>query len=177
MQLIRRKVQDGGKGVAFFREKVQDGGKWRCPLKVTLEQIDRGTEEVIIRYRQMTDSLTGIVEYLEGRSDKLTGIKDGQQFLVNVPDILYLESVDGVTYFYTKSEVYKTAHTLALFETLYEQEGFFRCSKSTMLNIYRIRRLKSMSGHRIDAMMDNGEHIIISRHYAGALRNILKGEM
>ncbi|MCM1175326.1 MAG: LytTR family transcriptional regulator DNA-binding domain-containing protein [Blautia sp.] len=146
-------------------------------MKVTLEQIEKGNEEVVIRYRRMTERLERVVEYLEGQNAKLAGTKDGQQFLINVQDILYLESVDGVTYFYTKKDVYRTGHTLALLETLYAQEGFFRCSKSGMLNIYRIGRLKSMPGNRIDATMDNGEHIVISRRYAGELRNLLRGEM
>ncbi len=180
MQLIGRKVQDDGNEVVFLRRKlykeISKFGERRSALKVTLQQIDRGNEEVIIRYRQMTEYLAGIVEYLEGKSEKLAGTKDGQQFLINVQDILYLESVDGVIYFYTKSEVYRTGHTLALFETLYAREGFFRCSKSVMLNIYRIKRLKSMAGNRIDAMMDNGEHIVISRRYAGELRSILREE-
>lgn len=145
-------------------------------MKVTLQRIEKGNEEVVVRYRQMTERLEHIVEYLEGQNEKLAGIRDGQQFFINIQDILYLESVDGVTYFYTKKEVYRTGHTLALFEALYAQEGFFRCSKSAMLNIYRIERLKSMSGNRIDATMDNGEHIVISRRYAGELRNRLKEE-
>lgn len=203
VQLIGRKVQDDGKGVVFPDRKLykrvrRTGRLWthlgivlislciavdaacqerRGMLKVTLQQIDKGNEEVIIRYRQMTEHLAGIVEYLEGKSEKLSGTKDGQQFFVSIQDILYLESVDGITYFYTKGEVYRTGHTLALFETLYAQDGFFRCSKSVMLNIYRIRRLKSMSGNRIDATMDNDEHIVISRRYARELRNILKEEM
>lgn len=145
-------------------------------MKVTLQQIEKGNEEVIIRYRQMTERLERVVEYLEGQNEKLSGTRDGQQFFINIQDILYLESVDGVTYFYTKKELYRTVHTLALFETLYAQEGFFRCSKSMMLNIYRIERLKSMPGNRIDATMDNGEHIVISRRYAGELRNLLREE-
>lgn len=145
-------------------------------MKVTLKQIEKGNEEIIIRYRRMTERLERIVEYLEGQNEKLSGTKDGQQFFVNIQDILYLESVEGVTYFYTKKEVYRSAHTLTLLESLYAQEGFFRCSKSMMLNIYRIGRLKSMPGKRIDATMDNGEHIVISRHYAGELRNRLKEE-
>ena len=192
MQLTGKKVHGGGAGVAFWGRKLYKGDRkaeqdspgrnrgfvltWRDSLRVTLQQIDRGNEEVIVRYRQMTDHLAGIVRYLEGKSEKLSGMKDGQQFFINVQDILYLESVDGVTYFYTESEVYRTGHTLALFETLYAHDGFFRCSKSVMLNIYRFNRLKSMNGNRIDATMDNGEHIVISRRYAGALRNILREE-
>lgn len=161
----------------FFREKsyikeVKGAGS----LKVTLQQIEKGNEEVIVRYRQMTERLEHIVEYLEGQNEKLSGTKDGQHFFVNIQDILYLESVEGVTYFYTKKEVYRTGYTLALFEALYAQEGFFRCSKSMMLNIYRIEKLKSMPGNRIDATMDNGEHIVISRRYAGELRNLLREE-
>ena len=45
-----------------------------------------------------------------------------------------------------------------------------------IINIYRIEKLKSESGNRIDAMMDNGEHVIISRRYAKELRSILRGE-
>jgi DNA-binding LytR/AlgR family response regulator len=145
-------------------------------LKVTLQQIEKGNEEVIIRYRRMTERMERIIEYLEGQSEKLSGTKGGQEFFISIQDILYLESVDGVTYFYTKKEVYRVAHTLTFLEALYAQEGFFRCSKSMMLNIYRIERLKSMPGKRIDATMDNGEHIVISRRYAGELRNRLREE-
>lgn len=175
-RLSGRKCRLSGEGL-FFGEKsyIKESGG-RDILKVTLKQIEKGNEEIIIRYRRMTERLERIVEYLEGQNEKLSGTKDGQQFFVNIQDILYLESVEGVTYFYTKKEVYRSAHTLTLLESLYAQEGFFRCSKSMMLNIYRIGRLKSMPGKRIDATMDNGEHIVISRHYAGELRNRLKEE-
>ena len=58
---------------------------------------------------------------------------------------------------------------------LYSEEGFFRCSKAMVLNVYRIEKLQSLSGNRIDATMDNGEHVIISRRYAKELRVLLKG--
>lgn len=144
-------------------------------MKITLQQIDAGAEEIIIRYRQMTKRMEGIVRYVEGQDEKLSGIKDGQQFLIGIHKIIYLESVEGVTYLYTEKEVYKSELTLALFEALYAEENFFRCSKSMVINIYHIDRLKSMSGNRIDATMDNGEHVIISRRYARELRQILKG--
>lgn len=145
-------------------------------MKVILQQIQGGNEEAIIKYRQMTERIEDIVRYVEGQSEKLLAIKDGQQILINIPDIIYAESVDGFTFLYTDGAVYRTALTLLHFETLYAEAGFFRCSKSMVLNIYRIRRLKSMSGSRIDAALDNEEHIIISRHYAKQLRNILKGD-
>lgn len=146
-------------------------------MKITLEQISQGVDEVIIKYKQMTKRIDGIVRYIEGQEQKLSGVKDGQQFLISIHTVIYLESVEGITYLYTEQEVYRSEFTLALFEALYGEEGFFRCSKSMVINLYRIDKLKSMPGSRIDVTMDNGEHVVISRRYAKELRQILKGEM
>ncbi|MDE6435372.1 MAG: LytTR family transcriptional regulator DNA-binding domain-containing protein [Lachnospiraceae bacterium] len=146
-------------------------------MKVVLQQISEGSEEIRIRYRQMTEQIEGIVHYIEGQGDKLIGMKDGQQFMLRPYDVLYLESVEGTAYLYTEKEVYRSSLTLMAAERAYGDEGYFRCSKSMVLNIYRIRKLQSMSGNRIDVTMDNGEHVVISRRYAKELRNILKGEM
>ncbi len=145
-------------------------------MKITLQQIREGNEEVIIKYRQMTGQIDKIVKYIEGQSEKMPGTKDGERFLINIHQIIYLESVDGVTWFYTKDDVFKSELTLALCEVLYAGEGFFRCSKSMIINIYHIGKLKSMPGNRIDATMDNGEHVIISRRFSRELRSILRRE-
>lgn len=145
-------------------------------MKITLQQIADEKEEIIIKYKQMTPQIEGIVKYLEGQTKKLFVLKDGQQIKIGIPDVIYLESVDGTTFLYTHDEVYRIPLTLALFEIVYADSGFLRCSKSMILNICRIDRLKSMPGNRIDATMDNGEHIVISRRYAKALRIILKEE-
>ena len=145
-------------------------------MKVTLQQISAGSEEVVIKYKDMTEQIEGIVNYINRQEKKLIGLKEGQQYAIPPQNVIYLESVDGVTYLYTSMEVYRTNLSLAAVEAMYMEEGYFRCSKSMIINIYRITKLKSESGNRIDAMMDNGEHVIISRRYAKELRRILRGE-
>lgn len=145
-------------------------------MKVILDHIDDGNEEVIIKYKNLNDRIEGIVRYIEQQGDKLLGMKDDQQCIIKLPDVIYLESVDGITYLYTDTDVYRTNLTLTTFEMTYSEEGFFRCSKSMVIHIYRIQRLKSISGNRIDVTMDNGEHVIISRKYTKELRRIIKGE-
>lgn len=146
-------------------------------MKITLQQIHEGKDEVIIKYRQMTERIEEIVKLVEGQGEKVLGIKEGQQFLISIHKVIYLESVDGITYLYTEDEVYKSNLTLALFEVMYAEEGFFRCSKSMVINIYRIKKLKSMSGSRIDVTLDNEEHVVISRRYAKELRRIIREEV
>lgn len=145
-------------------------------MKITLRQIDAGQEEVIIRYRHMTEEIDGIIKYVEGQGKRLLVTKDGQQAPVRVSQVIYAESVDGATWLYTDKEIYRSGLTLSFLEGMYAGDGFFRCSKSMVINIYCISRLKSMPEKRIDVTMSNGEHVIISRHYAKALRDILKGD-
>ncbi len=145
-------------------------------MKITLEQITGGQDEIVIRYRERTPEIDGIIRGLEQRRDRIYAEKDGEGMLISPSDVLYLESVEGSVYVYMESAVAKTALTLSAAENTYCGEGFFRCSKSMVINIYHISYLKSISGNRVDVTMDNGEHLIISRRYVRALRSILKGE-
>ena len=54
-------------------------------------------------------------------------------------------------------------------------DSFFRCSKSMIINLNRVSALKSLSSNRIDATLENGEHIMISRRYASDFRKLLRG--
>lgn len=144
-------------------------------MKIRLEQIAEGNDEVILRYREMTPQITALLHYLDRTGTMLVGKRDGQQVVLHPRDVIYLESVDGITYLYTPDEVYSSGESLTAAQEKYSEEGYFRCSKSMVMNIYHIDRLQSLSGNRIDAEMSNGEHVIISRHYAKELRRILKG--
>ena len=110
----------------------------------------------------------------EGR--KIIGWKDKTQVVIALDDILYIESVDGRTFVYTESEVYKVNYNLLQMEELLRDISFFRCSKSMIMNIDKVLNLKSLSSNRIDATMINDEHIMISRTYASEFRRIIKGE-
>ncbi len=145
-------------------------------MKLTLQQITDGGDEIIIRYRQRTDEIDDLIRTIELRRSRISAETDGVKQLIAPADVLYLESVDNSVFVYTADTVAKTELTLTSAESLYSQNGFFRCGKSVVINIYHISYLKSISGNRVDATMDNGEHVIISRRYVKALRSILKGE-
>ena len=102
-------------------------------MKVTLQQISAGAEEIIIKYKKMTEQIEGIVNYINQKEAKLIAYKDGQQFAIPPQNVIYLESVDGVTYLYTSMEVYRTNMSLAAVESLYMDEGYFRACKKIFI--------------------------------------------
>lgn len=144
-------------------------------MKIKIQQVPEGQEEIILRYYKMTEEIQEILHFLKQKDNTLLVKKDGQQIVIQPGQVIYLESVEGVTYVYTRKDIYASNISLATAGELFSSQGFFRCSKSMVLNIYHIERLKSEPGNRIDAQMKNGEHVIISRRYAKELRRILKG--
>lgn len=170
-------------------------------MKVRLEQIDGGEEEIIIRYRNRDSRSEGIfravLEAVRGGEDdqrtgyenhqipdgteekqmpgRITAFWEGHTIYVVPGEVYYLESVDGVTYAYLQDKVVRIPERLKTLEMLYGKKGFFRCSKAMILNIHRISYLKSEPGSRIRATLENGEQVIISRKYGKELRRILKG--
>lgn len=144
-------------------------------LKFRLEQRADGPEEVVIRYREMNADVRGLVDFLEGQDMKLAGRDDSGLKLLPPEEIYYFEYVDEKVFAYTRSRLYQVDQTLGELEQLLGTRSFFRCSKSLIVNVQKIRLLNSMMGSRIDVQLDNDEHIVISRHYAGAFREMLKG--
>lgn len=144
-------------------------------MKLTMEKATKGEDEIIIRYHEMNEQLETIVEIVQGGGRKICAVIEGQTHLLIPESILYLESVDGVTFAYLEDRVCKVQMRLFELAAMYESRGFFRCSKSMVLNIYKISFLKSEPGNRICATMENGEQVMISRKYAKALRQKLRG--
>lgn len=74
---------------------------------------------------------------------------------------------------YTGQSVYQTALGLGELESRYGGLGFFRAGKSSVVNLHRIRSLVSQGAGRIEATLETGEKLIVSRRYAPLLRERL----
>lgn len=154
-------------------------------MKYTIRQIAEGEDEVILKYRRMTPEVRRILRLLNGEQQKIVGQKETRfgeigtkekiQTVLDREQILYIESVDGRTFAYTEEEVVQLEYSLYQMSQILDDINFFRCSKSMIINIDKVRTLKSLSSNRIDAAMSNGEHIVISRTYASDFRKRLRG--
>ncbi|MBO4618367.1 MAG: LytTR family transcriptional regulator DNA-binding domain-containing protein [Lachnospiraceae bacterium] len=144
-------------------------------MKIDIKKIDSGEDEIILRYKEVTPKIKRILDALNGESNRLVGRKDDKQVVVDTGEILYIESVDDKTFAYTESDVVRVDNTLQGITEALDDIKFFRCSKSMIINVDKVRVLKSLSSNRIDATLENGEHILISRTYASDFRKLLKG--
>lgn len=144
-------------------------------MKVDIRKIETGDDEVIVRYKEETGRIRKILDVLRDGDEKLYGKKESDVVSVIPGDILYIESVDDKIFAYTCDDIFRLEGTLAGIIQKLGDERFFRCSKSMIINIDKVDSLHSLSSNRIDATMEGGEHIMISRTYASEFRRILRG--
>lgn len=145
-------------------------------MKFTIHQIKDGEDELILKYKQINSEVEEILNFMKRNEKKIVGKIDGEKIIFPVEDILYIERVDDKTFAYSTDKVIQLDLSLAMVEMVLDDEKFFRCSKSMIININRVERLKSLPSNRIDATMQGGEHIMISRTYASDFRRLLRGE-
>ena len=145
-------------------------------MKVTLRQAAGGAKEIIVRFDRMDDEVRAVLDLL-GHAGKRLYARDGDTVhMLDPADVLYFESVDEHTFAYTAAGVFGVPQSLTALAEAYAPRGFFRCSKSMAVNLRRITSLKSGDYGRIFATLQNGERILVSRRYAGALRETLQKE-
>ena len=142
-------------------------------MQVRFEQVSSPSEEgAVIKAQSQTDDIKAAIELLEGRERKIPLIKDGNNFLVEMSAIYYIESVDKKSFVYTKQNCYETR--LRLYE-LEESLGayFSRVSKSMIVNLKKIKGVKSDLSCRMEATLLNDEKIVISRSYVKDIKRRL----
>ena len=142
-------------------------------MKVELKTVPSPDEELAqIRAFSLTEEIRGAIDLLENNCRRLPVIKESEKVFINTDKIYYIESVDKKSYLYTKEDCYETK--LRLYEA--EQQlsaNFFRCSKAMIVNVRKIKAVKSELNGRFRATLLNGEEIIIARSYVKNLKERL----
>lgn len=135
-----------------------------------VEEVD--SEHAIIKAVDITPEIQNAIDLLEGNSGGIAVLQNGATYLCRQNSVYYIESVDKRTYVYTKDNCYETKYRLYELE---EMLGiyFCRCSKAMIVNLKKIKHVKSDLGGRLEAVLLNDEDIIISRSYVKEIKRRL----
>ena len=82
-------------------------------LRVDIQRIESGEDEVILRYKEETGKIKAILDVIRGGQGRLYGRKDDERVSVFPGDILYIESVDDKIFAYTMKDVVRLDGTLS----------------------------------------------------------------
>ena len=135
-------------------------------MKLLIEQIHGlGEAEVNVRYDKLDDRLEKIIGYIRLNACSLYGTKDGETKLISPDDVFYFDCTDERTFIYLASDVYECPLRLYELERQLAGANFVRISKSCIVNIIKLDSVRPLLNSRYEAKLENGEKLIISRHY------------
>lgn len=135
---------------------------------ITLDEV-----QITINCKQTDENILKLIASLRSYDKVITGSKGQQTYLISPSTVLYIESVDKKTFIYCENDVYETPLRLYEIEEQFSSDGFFRASKSTIINLYQVNSLCPDFSGRIILTMSNKEKIVVSRQYSGNLKEKL----
>lgn len=143
-------------------------------MKITImDRADGEEDEIIIRCRHMDDQLLKMIYTLKAGQEKLTAVRDGSIMQISPKEVFYFEAVDNKVFLYLEKEVYETRYKLYELEERFRGTDFFRISKSYIINLAKVKSLSPAFNGRFEALMKNGEKLVISRQYVPVLKEKL----
>ena len=143
-------------------------------MKVTVEQIDRAREEEIIVHCHDPGAawVDGVREAASGQR-LVCGWRENTICRLKLSEIFYFEVVDDRSFVYTQADVFEAKEKLYEFERLSTGSTLFRCSKSMILNAEKIDYVRPSLSGRFEAVLANGEKVVVSRKYVADLKRML----
>lgn len=143
-------------------------------VKFEVEQIKEDKEEAVVVCCHDTQA-SWVQQVKEAANGQISvcGYKNEARYRLRLSDIYYFEVVDGVSFFYTQKEVFTAKEKLYEFERISTGSPLFRCSKSMLLNADKIDYVRPSVSGRFEAILSNGESVMVSRKYVARLKQIL----
>ena len=143
-------------------------------MKITID-IDEAVKETEIKIHcnQLTADIENIIATLRILNQQMLVTRDGENYLLDVNKVSYVEALERKTFVYTEDDVYESKLKLYEMEERLCQSGFFRVSKSCLVHLKFIKSLKNDIERKIRLTMKNGEQIMVSRQYAEEMKKRL----
>lgn len=107
--------------------------------------------------------------------DKISAKIEDKIILFNPLEIDYIEARDGQTYLFVNDEEFASSNTIKTLEERLEPLGFFRCHRSYLVNLQRVREIIIWSKNSYSLRLDNppGSTIPLSKGNYSKLKELI----
>lgn len=129
-------------------------------------------ENAVICAVKITEDMQSAIDVLEHNCRVLPVIHEDENVMCQTDKIYYIESIDKRTYVYTRDHCYETKYRLYELDELMSR-NFIRTAKAMIVNIRKIKSVKSELNGRMIAELLNGEQVVIARSYVKDLKERL----
>ena len=118
-----------------------------------------------LHYDKMDDETNAVISRLTDTLRYIEGTYEDKKVSVALADIFYIETVDRKTFAYTKDMCVEIKEALRDIIEEFSKIGFVRISKSSVVNLYKIKKLQGDINMRVIIYMKNDEKLVMNRSY------------
>ncbi len=114
-------------------------------MKITINIDENVPEtEIQINCNQLTDEIENIMATLRIINQQMLVSKDDENHLLDVSRISYIETLERRTFVYTEHDIFESKLKLYEMEEKLCSLGFFRISKSCLVNLKYIKSIRNV---------------------------------
>ncbi|MBP5605603.1 MAG: LytTR family transcriptional regulator DNA-binding domain-containing protein, partial [Ruminiclostridium sp.] len=99
---------------------------------------------------------------------------DGRQVRIGPDEIYYIESVERKLFIYTAKEVYRLDSSVSEVEEKTADTALVRISRTCIMNTDHLREIRQIKNSHLEAVLDNGEKLIVSRKYLKDVKKVFQ---
>ena len=143
-------------------------------MRIEHRQVECQPLKVIIEYPKWSESVDNLVRKIGMMDISFIGRMDEKSVNISLSDIYYIENVDRKLFIYTESEVYRLDGSMADVESRIYDSSLVRISRTCIMNTDYLRQIQQIRNSHLEAVMDNGEKLIVSRKYLQDIKKIFK---
>ena len=134
-------------------------------MQIITRQIKDKPLTVIIEYPEYNDSVSKLVRRISSLDVEFSADLDGRKVKIGLWDVYYIENVERKLFIYTEKEVYRLDASMAEIDAMTVDTNLVRISRTCIMNTDRLKEIRQVKNNHLEAVLDNGEMLIVSRKY------------
>ena len=171
--MFKIKFDPAGKEKIKQTLKIEESPDYKIVLCRNIEEGENGKVNLVFDVNQLDIVHEWLEKYKKSTGGVLSGKTSRGEVKVRFDQVFTIESYGNDVFAYTdKAEISLSAKLYQLEEELL-QAGFFRISKSVIVNVARIEAISSGFNGKLTLMMDNKKKIEVNRSYTKSFKEYL----
>lgn len=146
-------------------------------MRVEQRQVKDQPLTVIIEYPEYDRTVDNLIRKIKNMSISFTGRSDGKTVSIDISDIYYIENVERKIFIYSGKDVYRYDGSMTEIESAITDTDLVRISRTCFMNVSHLREIMQIKNSHLEAVLDNGEKLIVSRKYLKDIKKIFRRKM
>lgn len=143
-------------------------------MRIEQRQVKDQPLTVIVEYPELDQKVENLIRKIRNINITFTGRTDGGSFSVDISDIFYIENVDRKVFLYTKEDIYRYDGSMTSVEEAVKDTELVRISRTCFMNVSHLKQIMQIKNSHLEAVLDNGEKLIVSRKYLKDIKTIFR---